>query len=78
MNVVWERKGYFNKTLRNCENGDVVQLKKYPSYGPFFVVGRNIDDSEGRVLLFDFSNNLSTFFNADENVEVLQAELHVF
>lgn len=37
MDVVWERKEYFNKTLRNCENGDVVQLKKYPGYGPFFL-----------------------------------------
>lgn len=77
MDVVWERKEYFNKTLRDCENGDVVQLEKYPGFGPFFVVGRDIDDSKGRVLLFDFSDNLSTFFNADEHVEVLQAELHI-
>lgn len=77
MDVVWERKEYFNKTLRDCENGDVVLLEGYQTFGPFLVIGCNTDDSKGRVLLFDFYDGLSTFFNADEHVEVLQAKLHI-
>ena len=76
MDIVWERKKYFKDILRDYENGDVVLLSKYQNFGPFLVVGCN-NDSAGKILLFDFSDNLSSFFNANEHVKVLQTELHI-
>lgn len=77
MDIVWERKKYFKDTLKDCEIGAVVLLENYQNFGPFLVIG---DDNgyAGKILLFDFSDNISTFFDADEHVEVLEAKLHVY
>lgn len=76
MDIVWERKKYFKDTLKDCANGAVVLLENYQNFGPFLVIGYD-SGHEGEILLFDFSDNTSTFFEADEHVEVLEAELHV-
>lgn len=77
MDIVWERKRYFNDTLKDCENGAVVLLENYQNFGPFLVIGYDNHLYAGKILLFDFSDNFSTFFDADERVEVLEAELHL-
>lgn len=77
MDIVWERKKYFEDILRDCENGDIVLLKKYQNFGPFLVIGYD-NGHAGKILLFDFSDNISTFFDANERAEVLDAKLHIF
>lgn len=76
MDIVWERKKYFKDTLKDCANGAVVLLENYQNFGPFLVIGYD-NDYAGKILLFDFSDNISTFFDVDEHVEVLETELHV-
>lgn len=77
MNIVWERKRYFNDTLKDCANGAVVLLERYQHFGPFLVIGYDNNGYAEKVLLFNFSDNTSTYFDADERVEVLEAELHL-
>lgn len=78
MDIVWEKKKYFNKdTLKDCEKGAVVLLVRYRNFGPFLVVGCDNGSAE-KILLFDFNDNIPSFFDADEHVEVLDAELHVY
>ena len=77
MDIVWERKKYFKDTLKDCANGAVVLLENYQNFGPFLVIGYN-NGHAGKILLFDFSDNISTFFDAGEHVEVLEAKLHVY
>lgn len=70
------KKKYFKDTLKDCANGAVVLLENYQNFGPFLVIGYD-NGYAGKILLFDFSDNISTFFDVDEHVEVLEAELHV-
>lgn len=76
MDIVWEKKKYFKDTLKDCENGAVVLLEKYPNYGPFLVVGRE-NDAAKEILLFDFGSDLSALYNVDEHVEIMNAELRI-
>lgn len=78
MDIVWERKRYFNDTLQDCANGAVVLLERYQNFGPFLVIGYDNNGYAEKILLFNFSDNTSTYFEADERVEVLEAELRVY
>ena len=80
MDIVWEKKKSFKDTLKDCEKGAIVLLVRYRNFGPFLVVGCNngSNGSAEKILLFDFNDNIPSFFDADEHVEVLDAELHVY
>lgn len=76
MDIVWERENQFSDTLEDLEGGTVVLLMSHQEAGPFLVT--DYTDSCNRSLLFNLNENVSEFFNQDERVEVLQAELHIF
>lgn len=75
MDIVWERESRFSDTLEDCEGGTVVLLMSRQEAGPFLVT--DYIDSRNS-LLFNLNENISEFFDQDERVEVLQAELHIF
>lgn len=76
MDIVWERENRFSDTLEDLEGGTVVLLMSRQEAGPFLVT--DCTDSCNCSLLFNFNENVSEFFDQDERVEVLQAELHIF
>lgn len=76
MDIVWERENRFSDTLEDLEGGTVVLLMSRQEAGPFLVT--DYTDSFNHSLLFNLNENVSEFFNQDERVEVLQAELHIF
>lgn len=75
MDIVWERENRFSDTLEDLEGGTVVILMSRQEAGPFLVT--DYTDSDNRSLLFNLNENVSEFFNQDERVEVLEAELHI-
>lgn len=76
MDIVWERENLFSDILENLEGGTVVLLMSRREAGPFLVT--DYTDSCNRSLLFNLNESVSEFFDQDERVEVLQAELHIF
>lgn len=76
MDIVWERENQFSDILEDLEGGTVVLLMSRQEAGPFLVT--DYTDSGNRSLLFNLNENVSEFFDQDERVEVLQAELHIF
>lgn len=75
MDIVWERENRFSDTLVDLEGGTVVLLMSRQEAGPFLVT--DYTDSCNRSLLFNLNENVSEFFDQDERVEVLSAELHI-
>lgn len=76
MDIIWERENQFSDILEDLEGGTVVLLMSRQEAGPFLVT--DYTDSCNRSLLFNLNENVSEFFDQDERVEVLQAELHIF
>ena len=76
MDIVWERENRFSDTLEDLEGGTVVLLMSRQEDGPFLVT--DYTDTCNRSLLFNLNESVSEFFDQDERVEVLQAELHIF
>ena len=75
MDIVWERKNQFSDTLEDLEGGTVVLLMSRQEAGAFLVT--DYTDGWNHSLLFNLNDNVSEFFDQDERVEVLQAELHI-
>ena len=74
MDIVWNNREHL-AILKECEDGDVVMLKRFPPAGPFLVTDlRNTTDFK---LLFNLSECTSEYFSTDEQIEVLQTELHI-
>lgn len=76
MDIVWERENRFSDTLEDLEGGTVVLLMSRQKAGLFLVT--DYTDRYDRSLLFNLDENISEFFDQDERVEVLEAELHIF
>ena len=76
MDIVWERENRFSDTLEDLEGGTVVLLMSRQEDGPFLVT--DYTDICNQSLLFNLNESVSEFFDQDERVEVLQAELHIF
>lgn len=74
MDIVWNNRKHLY-VLSECKEGEVVLLKRFPSSGPFLVIDlRNTVDFR---LLFNLSEGTSEYVSPDEQVEVLQTELHI-
>ena len=74
MDIVWNNRRHLD-VLNECKDGEVVILRRFPSAGPFLVTDlRNTVDFK---LLFNLNECTSEYVNPDEQVEVLQTELHI-
>ena len=74
MDIVWNNREHL-EVLSECEDGEVVMLKRFPSAGPFLVT--DVQNTMDFKLLFNLNECTSKYVSPDEHVEVLQTELHI-